>query len=103
MRSIDFVVDLLLDEQPAARTAALALVEVQAEVGAFDGRVEIGIGEDHVRALAAQLEREPLHRLGRFALNDLRRRAFAGERDLVDARMLDDAPRRPSGRSRARR
>ena len=55
----------LLDEQPAAGTAALALVEVQAEVGAFDGGVEIGVGEDDVRALAAQLEREPLQRLGR--------------------------------------
>ena len=59
---MNFVVHLLLHEQPAAGTAALALVEVQAEVGAFDGRFEIGIGEDDVRALAAELEREPLHR-----------------------------------------
>ena len=45
-RSTNFVVNLLLDEQPAAGAAALALVEVQAEVGAGDGRIEIGIGED---------------------------------------------------------
>ena len=43
-------------EQPAAGAAALALVEEQAEVRPFDGRVEVGVGEDDVRALAAQLE-----------------------------------------------
>ena len=82
-----FVVHLLLDEQPAAGTAALALVEVQGQVRAFDGRVEIGVGEDHVRALAAQLEGEPLHRLGRRLLDDLRGGQLAGEGDLVDGRV----------------
>src|SRR5262249_44772629 len=37
------VVDLFLDEESAAGTAALALVEEQAEVGALDGGIEIGI------------------------------------------------------------
>ena len=50
----ELVVDLLLDEQPAAGAAALALVEEQAEDGALDGGVEVGVGEDDVRALAAQ-------------------------------------------------
>ena len=57
------VVDLLLDEQPAAGAAALPLVEIQAEVRAGGGGVEIGVGEDDVRALAAQLERQPFQRL----------------------------------------
>ena len=86
----DFVVHFVLDEQPAAGTAALALVEVQGEVRALDGRVEIGVGKDHVRALAAQFERQSLHRLGRLLLDQLGRGEFAGEGDLVDAGVLDD-------------
>ena len=52
--------DLVLDEQPAAGTAALALVEEQAEVRAFDGGVEVGVGEDDVGALAAQFQADAL-------------------------------------------
>ena len=47
---------LRLDEQPAAGRAALAAVEVDGVERARDGRVEIGVGEDDVGALAAQLE-----------------------------------------------
>ena len=52
------------------------------------GGVEVGVGEDDVRALAAQLEGEPLERLGAHfheAIPDLCR---AGERDLVHAGVL---------------
>ena len=56
----ELVVDLLLDKQPAAGAAALALVEEQAEVGALDGGVEIGVGEDDVGALAAQFQGDAL-------------------------------------------
>ena len=52
--------DLLLDEQAAAGAAALALVEEQAEVGPLDGGVEVGVGEDDVGALAAQLQADAL-------------------------------------------
>ena len=98
----ELVVDRLLNEQPAARAAALALVQEQAEQGAVDGRVEIGVGEDDVRALAAQLEGDPLERVGRDLHDDLAGASLAGEGDLVDA--LDGSPavRRRSRRSRGR-
>ena len=60
----ELVVDSLLHEQPAAGAAALALVEVEAEHRARHGGVEVGVGEDDVRALAAELEGDPLERLG---------------------------------------
>src|SRR5690606_32755951 len=53
-------VDLLFDEDPAARTAALPLIEEQTELRAGDGGVEIGVSNDDVRALAPQFEGEPL-------------------------------------------
>ena len=100
----ELVVDLLLDEEPAAGAAALALVEEQAEVGALDGGVEVGVGEDDVRALAAQLQADALQvALGRGLHDDLAGRVLAGEGDLVDVHVARRAPRRRSGRSRARR
>ena len=48
------VIDLVLDQQPAAGAAALALIEEQSEHRAVDGRVEVGVGEDDVRALASR-------------------------------------------------
>ncbi len=56
----EFVVDLLLDEQPAAGRAALAAVEVDGVERSVDGGIQIGVGEDDVGALAAQLERRAL-------------------------------------------
>ena len=53
----EFLVDLLLDEQPAAGRAALAAVEVNGVEGAGDGLIQVAVGEDDVGALAAQLER----------------------------------------------
>jgi len=43
--------DLVLDVQPAAGAAALALVKEQAEVGPFHRRVEVGVGEDDIGLL----------------------------------------------------
>ena len=81
----ELIVDLFLDEQPAAGAAALALVEEQAEVGALDGGVEVGVGEDDVGALAAQLQADALEvALGGRLHDDLAGRVFAGEGDLVD-------------------
>ena len=56
----ELIVDLLLDEQPAAGAAALALVEEQAEVRSLDGGVEIGVGEDDVGTFAAQFQADAL-------------------------------------------
>src|SRR5262249_34514972 len=66
----ELVVDLALDEQPAAGAAALALVEEQAEVGALDGLVEVGVGEDDVGALAAQFEADALEVAAGGGLHD---------------------------------
>ncbi len=69
---------------------------------AVDGRVEVGVGEDDVRALAAQLEGDPLERVGGVPHDDLADLGRAGEGDLVDARVLDQRRRRRSRRSRGR-
>ena len=99
MRLLDFldhlldelVVDLLLDEEAAAGAAALALVEEEGEVRAFDGRVEIGVGEDDVGALAAELERDALEvRAGGGLHDQLADLGAAGEGDLVDVVVLGD-------------
>ncbi len=77
------VVDLLLHEQPAARAAALALVQEEAEHGPVDRRVQVGVGEDDVGTLAAELERHSLERVGRALHDQLAGGALAGEGDLV--------------------
>src|SRR6202008_770582 len=48
------------DKETRAGAAALALVEEEGEVRAFDGFVHIGVGENDVGALAAELERDAL-------------------------------------------
>src|SRR5262249_2192750 len=63
------VVDFFFHEEAGAGTAALALGEEQAEVGAFRGRVETGGGEDNVRGLAAGFGAAPVQiALGRGRL-----------------------------------
>ena len=84
------VVDLVLHEQPAAGAAALALVEVQPEHRAFERGIQVGVGEDDVRALAAELERDPLEGVGGARHDDPADLGRAGEGDLVDARVLDE-------------
>ena len=63
--------------------------------------LQVGVGEDHVGRLAAQLERDALDRLRRAggdAAADLGR---AGERDLGHVRVLDE--RSPDHADPARR
>ena len=89
-RGDEVVVDRLLDEDSRARLAALARGVVDRPDRARDRRVEVGVGEDEVGALAAQLQRQALDRL-RAEPHDLAARLRrAGERDLVDPRMLDE-------------
>ena len=79
------------DEQPRAGTAALALVEEQAEVRAFDGRIHVGVGKDDVGALAAQFQRDALEiGPGRRLHDQLADFGRAGEGDLVDIHVLGD-------------
>ena len=51
-------------QQPGAGVAALALVEVGAEDDLLQRGVEVGVGEDDLRVLAAQLEADLLEILG---------------------------------------
>ena len=83
----ELLADAVLDEQPAPRRAALAAVEVNRVKRAGHRLLEVGVGEDDVGALAAQLERAPLERVGRSLRDNLGRVDVTGEGDLVDARM----------------
>ncbi len=112
----DLVDDRLLHEQPGARAAHVALVEEDAAHDALDGLVDGRVVEDDVGGLAAELEGHPLVGAGRGALDQLADLGRAGERDLVDAGVLDEraaglagagedvddarAAGRPAGRSR---
>ena len=58
----EFIVHRFFHEQPAAGTAALALIEEQPELRTGRCCVEVGIGEDDVGALAAQFKGEPFER-----------------------------------------
>ena len=60
----DPVVDRTLDEDPAPRAAVLAGVVEHAHRALLDEAVDVGVGEADVRALAAELERDALHRAG---------------------------------------
>ena len=97
------VVERLLDEQARARLAALARRVEDRPGGARERAPEVGVREHEVRALPAELERDPLHRVGREPHDLAARLRRAGERDLVDARVPHEVARRSSGRRRGRR
>ena len=78
-----------LDQDPRARAAVLAGVAEDRHRRRRRGGPEVGVGEDDVRRLAAELERHPLDRRrgpGRDPAPDLGR---AGEGDLGDVGVLD--------------
>src|SRR5436190_1042315 len=83
----DLIVHRLLHEQPRSRRADLALSIEDAVLGAAHRRREVGIGEDDVGALAAQLQRHPLHRRRGLAHDPLADFGRAREGDLVHERM----------------
>ena len=88
----ELVVDRLLDEQPRAGASSIApWLKKMPEVRALEGGVQVGVGEDDVRRLAAQLERDALEVAGgrlRRSPADVGR---AGEGDLVDVRVAASA------------
>jgi hypothetical protein len=55
------VVDAVLDDEPATRRADLAGVQERRRKRVVNDRLEVGVGEDDVRALAAEFEGDPLH------------------------------------------
>jgi hypothetical protein len=88
----EVVVGRALDEDAAARAAVLAGVVEDGVGGGGRCCFEVGVGVDHVRGLAAELERDALDRAGgalHYLAADLGR---AGEPDLRDAGMLDEPP-----------
>ena len=89
----ELLVDRLLHEQPRAGAADVALVEVDPVDDPLDRLVERAVVEDDVGGLAAELEREALARAGERALDRLADLGRAGEGDLVDPGMRDDARR----------
>ncbi len=100
----EFVVDFGFDEEAAAGAAALALVEEEGEVRAFDGGVEIGIGEDDVGAFAAEFEGDAFEVGASGGLHDeLSDFGAAGEGDFVDVGMLVRWRRRRFHHSQGRR
>ena len=82
----ELVVDRLLDEEPRAGAADVALVEVDAVDDPLDRLVERRVLEDDVGGLAAELEREGDPAPGQLALDRLPDLGRPRERDLVDRR-----------------
>ena len=78
------IVERAFENEPRSGRADLSRVGEDAEERVVDRRLEIGVGEDDVRRLAAELERDLLQvrrRVVHDAASGLR---AAGERDLVD-------------------
>lgn len=81
----ELVEDGVLDQQPGARGAGLAVVEQESRGHPGDRGLQIRIGEDHLRALAAELERDFLE-VARCGVDDLAAHLGGSrEGDLVDA------------------
>src|SRR5690606_8207120 len=82
--------DGLLDEQARAGAADLALVEPDGVDQALDGAVDVGVLEDDVGRLAAELEGEAFAGAGGRAADQLADLGGAGEGDLLDIGVGDD-------------
>jgi hypothetical protein len=86
----ELVVERRLDQNARARFAALAGRVVDRPDGARDRIVQVCVGEDDVRALAAELEGQALDGV-RTQPHDLpARRGRAREGDLVDTGVADE-------------
>lgn len=87
----ELVVDAVLHVNARAGAAALAVVEVDTKVDPVDGVVNVGVVEDNVGRLAAQLERDLLQVGRRGGLHDLPADdGGAREGDLVDVHVRGD-------------
>ena len=74
--------------------AALPLIEEQAEVRPLDGRIDVRIREDDVRALAAEFEAHPLEVALSGRLHDDQnplRAGLAGELQILSTSMCPDS------------
>jgi hypothetical protein len=82
---VEILGDAFLHQQAGARAADLPLVEPDRIDQPLDRAVDIGVVEDDVGGLAAQLERQRLARAGRGLADAAAHLGGAGEGDLVDA------------------
>ena len=87
-RGEEVVEDGALDQDPRARTAVLPGIAEDRDRGRRGGGLEVGVGEDHVRRLAAQLQGDALDRARRRAADRPPDLGGAGEGDLGDVGML---------------
>ena len=84
------VVGAALDEDARAGAAVLAGVVEDGVGRGGGGALEVGVGEDHVGGLAAELERDALDRVGGAAHDSDADLGRAGEADLGDVGVLDE-------------
>ena len=82
----EFRVDLFFDQDAAASGADFALIDEDAEEGAVDGGFPVGVGEENIGGLAAELEGDTLEGVGGGLDDDFADGGAAGECDFVDVR-----------------
>src|SRR5215212_4530913 len=80
-----------LDEDARAGAAVLPGVAEDGDWSFAGGLLQVGVGEDHVRGLAAELEGYPLYGAGGALGDPPSHLGRAGEGDLRDVRTLDQA------------
>ena len=97
-RAEEVVVDGLVDDRRAQRRAALARRPEAAEERALDGQVEIGVGGDDHRVLAAELQARRLQVATAERADLAPDRRGAREADLVDQALVQRALQPREGR-----
>ena len=95
--------DRLLDDQPGAGGADLAGVQEDRGQREVERGLAVGVGEDDVGVLAAELEGDLLHRAGGGGHDPLAGVQAAGEGDEVDAGVLAERGAGVRARRRATR
>ena len=87
----DLVVLALADQNAGLRHARLPVVHQAGHLQMLDGVIDVGVIEDDRRRLAAQLEADPLELFAADRGDVPAGRRRTGERDLVHARMANQA------------
>jgi hypothetical protein len=81
-------VHFFFHEKPATGATALPLIEEEAEMGTFDGGIEVGVGKNDIRAFTTQFEADSLEVAARGGFHDQPACCvFTGKRHLVDIHM----------------